>query len=124
MKKIQIIFIIITIFLILFLLPVRCQAGNVLEGLGELDNYGSLQEEDSYDNFLSKVGVFLTFFQIIGSIISVICLIVIGIKYIMGSAQEKAEYKKTLMPYMIGAILIFAISNILSIIYNVAVKIL
>ncbi len=124
MKKIQNIFIIITIFLILFLLPVHCQAESALEDLGELGNYGILQEEDSYDNFLSKVGVFLTFFQIIGSIISVICLVVIGIKYMMGSAEEKAEYKKTLMPYMIGAILIFAITNILSIIYDVAVKIL
>ena len=33
--------------------------------------------------------------QVVGMVIAVIILIVIGIKYMMGSAQEKAEYKKS-----------------------------
>lgn len=56
--------------------------------------------------------------QIVGSIIAVIILVVIGIKYMMGSASEKAEYKKTLMPYLIGAILIFAASNLAGVVFN------
>ena len=48
--------------------------------------------------------------QTVGVVLSVIILIVIGIKYMMGSAEEKAEYKKTFMPYIIGAALIFAAS--------------
>ena len=48
--------------------------------------------------------------QAVGIVLSVVILIVIGIKYMMGSAEEKAEYKKTLMPYIIGAALIFAAS--------------
>ena len=54
----------------------------------------------------------------IGIVASVIVLIVLGIKYMMGSAEEKAEYKKTLMPYIIGAALIFAASTIANIVYN------
>lgn len=61
--------------------------------------------------------------QTVGSVVSVAVLVVLGIKYMMGSTEEKAEYKKTLMPYIIGAILIFAASNIASIIYNWAVTI-
>ena len=38
-----------------------------------------------------------------GSIISVIVLVILGIKYMLGSSEEKAEYKKTLLPYIIGA---------------------
>ena len=49
-----------------------------------------------------------------GIAISVIVLIVLGIKYMMGSVEEKAEYKKTLMPYIIGAGLVFAASVIAS----------
>ena len=56
----------------------------------------------------------------IGSIASVIVLIILGIKYMMGSAEEKAEYKKTLLPYVIGAILVFAASTIASVIFGVA----
>ena len=53
-----------------------------------------------------------------GIIVSVIVLIVLGIKYMMGSAEEKAEYKKTLLPYVIGAGLVFAASSIANIVYN------
>ena len=45
-----------------------------------------------------------------GVIISVVVLIIIGIKYMMGSAEEKAEYKKTFIPYIVGAALVFAAS--------------
>ncbi len=48
----------------------------------------------------------------IGIIVAVVVLLVLGIKYMMGSASEKAEYKKTMIPYLIGAILIFGASAI------------
>ena len=61
--------------------------------------------------------------QVVGSIAAVAVLIVLGIKYMMGSTEEKAEYKKTLIPYLIGAVLIFAASNIASIVYKWAITI-
>ncbi len=57
----------------------------------------------------------------VGSIISVVALIALGIKYMMGSAEEKAEYKKTLLPYFIGATILFGCSVIAGIIYNIAI---
>lgn len=56
----------------------------------------------------------------IGSIASVIVLVVLGIKYMMGSAEEKAEYKKTLLPYVLGAMLVFAASTIASVVFSIA----
>ena len=56
--------------------------------------------------------------QAVGVILSVIVLIVLGIKYMMGSAEEKAEYKKTMIPYIVGAALIFAASAFAQVIYN------
>lgn len=56
--------------------------------------------------------------QAVGVILSVIVLIVLGIKYMMGSAEEKAEYKKTMMPYIVGAALIFAASALAQVIYQ------
>ena len=64
--------------------------------------------------------MFITVATTIGSIISVVVLIVIGIKYMLGSAEERADYKKTLLPYFIGAILVFAASSIAGIVYNFA----
>ena len=58
--------------------------------------------------------------SVIGSIASVVVLVILGIKYMMGSAEEKAEYKKTLLPYIIGAALVFAASSIAGIVFNFA----
>lgn len=54
------------------------------------------------------------------SVLAVIILIVLGIKYMMGSAEEKAEYKKTLLPYAIGAVFVFGAGAICTVIFNVA----
>ena len=55
----------------------------------------------------------------VGILLSVIILVVLGIKYMMGSAEEKAEYKKTMIPYIVGAALIFAASALSQVLYNV-----
>ena len=62
------------------------------------------------------MGIINTF----GVVVAVVVLMVLGIKYMMGSAEEKAEYKKTMMPYVIGAVLIFAATTIANAIYNFA----
>ena len=56
--------------------------------------------------------------QVVGNIVAIAMIIVLGIKYMMGSAEERAEYKKTLFPYFIGAILIFAAANLAQMVYN------
>ena len=56
----------------------------------------------------------------IGMVASVVVLVVLGIKYMLGSAEEKAEYKKTLLPYVIGAVLVFAAAAIASMVFQFA----
>lgn len=60
--------------------------------------------------------------KVVGIIISVACLMILGIKYMMGSAEEKAEYKKTFIPYIIGAVLLFAASALANSIYQLAIE--
>ena len=61
--------------------------------------------------------------QVIGTIVSVVILIVLGIKYMMGSAEEKAEYKKTMIPYIVGAVLIFAGTSLVRVIYSLSTSV-
>jgi len=56
--------------------------------------------------------------QVFGNVIAVGMLIVLGIKYMMGSAEDKAEYKKSMIPYLVGAVLIFAGANLANVIYS------
>ena len=73
---------------------------------------------------ITKVGnKIMGILQVVGVLIAVIILMVLGIKYMMGSAEEKAEYKETMIPYIVGAILIFAAATIANAIYNFVSKI-
>ena len=60
----------------------------------------------------------ISILQTVGVVLSVVVLMIIGIKYMMGSAEEKAEYKKTMIPYLVGAILIFAASALAQVVYQ------
>ena len=55
----------------------------------------------------------------VGVVVAVVVLLVLGIKYMMGSASEKAEYKKTMIPYLVGAILIFGASAITKVVVSI-----
>lgn len=74
-------------------------------------------ESPTFDKIVNNI---VNIFQTVGSIASVVVLVVIGIQYMFGSIEEKAEYKKTMMPYIIGAVMVFGISNITGFIYNIA----
>lgn len=92
-----------------------------ISGIGDLDNYnGDGGTSSSFNKMANNV---VAFVQIVGSIISVVVLIVLGIKYMFGSIEERAEYKKTMLPYLIGAIMVFGISNVVGILYYVATNV-
>ena len=63
-------------------------------------------------------GKILGVLQTIGVVLAVVILVILGIKYMMGSAEEKAEYKKTMIPYLVGAVFIFAAPILANIVYN------
>lgn len=54
----------------------------------------------------------------VGVLVAVVILLILGIKYMVGSAEEKADYKKSMIPYLVGAVLIFAASTIAGIVYD------
>ena len=58
--------------------------------------------------------------QVVGTLISVGALMIMGIKYMAGSMEQKAAYKKSMLPLVIGAVLLFAAVNIVVIISRIA----
>lgn len=110
--------------LLLAIMLVTSIAGTVLAVdpntvLNGLNGNGNVQTND-----LTKVGNnIVTIIQVVGIVIAVIVLLVIGIKYMMGSASEKAEYKKTMIPYIAGAVLIFAGTSLVRVIYSLSTSV-
>lgn len=78
-------------------------------------------DSSSNTNEISNIGtIIIGVLRGAGTVLSVIVLAAIGIKYMLGSVEEKATYKQTLLPYLIGAVMVFGITNILPIIVEVA----
>lgn len=74
--------------------------------------------EGQSQKFIGKVGIILGAIRNISVVVSVITLMIIGVKYILGSVEEKANYKQTMIPYIIGAILAVSGTTLVSFIYN------
>ena len=109
----------ILLIVIIFIMAVsNISLGFDISGLGDLDKYNT--EGISSGTFVDMINNIIHIIQVIGTIISVMVLIILGIKYMIGSIDEKAEYKKTMMPYLLGAILFFGIVNVVAIISNLA----
>lgn len=84
------------------------------------DNYEpTIQESTKLNTVAGKI---LGIVSAIGTIISVIVLIIVGIKYMVGSIEEKAEYKKTMIAYLLGAALLFGATVLPTMIYNIGIS--
>ena len=68
---------------------------------------------------VDKIGPILGAIQTIGAVISVLALMIIGIKTMLGSVEEKSQYKEALPGYLIGVFLVFSFTTIPNIIYRV-----
>lgn len=54
-----------------------------------------------------------------GVVISIVITMYLGIKYMLGSVEERAEYKKTMIPILVGMIMLFCTSTFVAILYNI-----
>lgn len=68
----------------------------------------------------TKAGKIMGMIRNVAAIAAVIIIMVLGVKYMLGSVEEKAEYKKSFMPLIIGIVLVVAATAIASFIFNMA----
>lgn len=56
----------------------------------------------------------------IAAVAAVVILSILGIKYMIGSTEERAEYKKSFIPLIVGIIVVVSAASIASAIFSVA----
>lgn len=118
-KKILFIILIFLLLILLFFNKVIAASGVITDPRDNPEAYSPGQMSDA--NQVKDIGnKIIGVVQFVGSFASVIVLIVLGIKYMAGSLEERAAYKKTMFPYLIGAIFVFGITNILGIVNSIA----
>ena len=70
------------------------------------------QQPTDTAGILKLAGKILGFLQWIALIGGVLIIAVLGIKYMMGSLEEKAEYKKSMIPLIVGIIVVMGATTI------------
>lgn len=113
MKKLIKITILCITLLIIFMMTYHVQAFTIWD----------LQGTPLNSDLATNAGnMAITIITTIGISASVITLIILGLKYMLGSVEEKATYKKSMMPYLIGAVLVFCASTVANIIYSIVIN--
>ncbi len=67
---------------------------------------------------LKMAGKVLGFLQWIALIGGVLIIAILGIKYMMGSLEEKAEYKKSMVPLIVGIVVVMSATTIANLLVN------
>ena len=113
MKKSKVI-ISMLIMLLILIFPLTIDAAQINPDDYQASGPTASDVKDMYKFGGSIAGVV----QIAGTIVSVGVMMLLGVRYMLASADEKAEYRERMLPYFIGAILLFGASNIVNIVYK------
>lgn len=125
-KSILLIFIILLLIAILFLIPTKQYAKETTEirvasGVIDPNDFRPPALQDSDASAITNKGALIVeVIQAIGIIVIVVWLMLIGIKYMTGSIEEKAEYKKTIIYYLIGVAIFVGLIQLLKIVIKFA----
>lgn len=132
MKKVYITMLIIIAMIIM--IPMKVSAESFKQGIKLGDSSGgstsSIIDPDVYDpdkygdddasELTERASVILGAVRGIGTLVSVIVLMIIGIKTMTASVSEKAVYKQALPGYVLGAIMVFAVTWLPTLLYKLA----
>ena len=106
----------ILIFIMILLLSIP---NNVEASLIDLANTMHIGQTNAINSSREMTESILGTFQVLGSVVSVIALIIIGMRYVFSSLEEKAQMKGVIGYYITGCVLVFATSNVVGGAWNV-----
>ena len=116
---IKILFIFFILLTIIMAFPLYSKASEqMLNTFRTMDNVGdNTNTSDTAHKVMSTIVVSV---QVVAIGIAIIVLVILAIKYMLASVNERAELKKSMTVYVIGAIIVFAATAIFNIISKFA----
>ena len=114
-RIIIIVFIIFTLMYVFStLFCISNASSEMLNTFREIDNKGD--NTNSSAMVYSVVGTILITLQVVAVGVALIVLVILAIKYLVASPGDKAEIKKNMIVYTVGALTVFASASILKLI--------
>ena len=106
--------ILLTIMLVTSIAGVVFAAPDIDKTIGDIDG----AKAGDTTKVTTIGGKIINIVQVVGIVVAIAVVLIIGIKYMTGSVEQKAEYKKVMIPYIIGAVLLVAGTSIVKVIFN------
>lgn len=106
--------ILLTIMLVTSIAGVVFAAPDIDKTIGDIDG----AKAGDTTKVTTIGGKITNIIQVVGIVVAIAVVLIIGIKYMTGSVEQKAEYKKVMIPYIIGAVLLVAGTSIVKVIFN------
>lgn len=88
---------------------------------GTLDNVNSATGGDIGDA-ATIGGNIVNWIWAISIVVAVVVVMITGLKFIVGSTQEKAEYKKSLIPLVVGVLILVFATTIVKVLFGMGGK--
>ena len=80
---------------------------------------GNIQGDPGAAKDLTQIaGKVVGLIQIASAVLAVILVAVFGFKFILGSANEKADYQKSFIPLIVGVVVVFAATSIAKLLFG------
>lgn len=70
-------------------------------------------------DIVTKIGDIIKLIRNASAIIAVVLVVIIGVKYMMSSLEQKAELKKSFVPLIIGIVLVVSATSIASFLFSI-----
>lgn len=95
-------------------------AGEIIDEAGSFIEIGKENAENKIktENLKNMSDTLYNILLVVGIIAAIIVGLILGIKFILGSIEEKAEIKAMLIPYIIGCVVVFGAFTIWQIVVN------
>lgn len=115
-KTLKIVSILLVIVMIVMTAAPVFAAGDLIT---DLEETGKGVDTENTGNLITAAGNVMRVIRTIAVIGGVILIMFLGVKFMMGSAEEKAEYKKSFMPLIIGIIVVMSASQIATMLFGI-----
>lgn len=117
-KMLKISITLILVFSVLFGVFELTSNADYASQMGQLitDSEGYSDTTGTVEKVNSITGTVITSIRIIGVAVAIVMLLVVAMKYMTAAPGDKADIKKSAMQYVVGAIVLFAVTGILGII--------
>jgi len=106
----------LVILLIIILMTMTILSINVFAKIDTDIEIGKTGAESTSKNMINRM---LGVLQVVGTVMAVISIIIIGMRYIFSSLEEKAALKGVIGYWLAGAILVFATVNVVKFAYDI-----